>query len=363
MRARLFAWTVGSVTLIVSGCAAPGQPTSRLDDAGLRDRAVEVVKRAVRYKPLGSVRAQGLEAMQRRLGSEALPWLRNALDDEDPGVRFASILALGALDDRTSYGRIHGLAEHDNASLRVAVYYALHRMGDTQYSAQLPAVLLDDPSAAARQDAAFVLGLLGEGSAVRLLAKAMKDRDASVQRQALASMALLGSGEAIQQLTFAVNSGTGGERLAALIALADLGRPELANTFRYKLRTGEYIEEKLAAARGLGLLGSREGLEVALGAAGFDSPRRDVGHDPPAEQIARVRQLAATALGAIRDRRALPVLRQRLYDASYPHVQVAAADAILQILGGPAAGRPSRPVATMSAGSGTTTPAGSGARP
>lgn len=355
MMKTLVTLTVLYSVLAAWGCAAPGRPTSRNTDTELRDRAVEVVKRAVRYKPLGSVRAQGLEVLQQRLPSEALPWLRNALDDDDPGVRFAAVLALGTLRDRTSHGRIHRYAEHESASLRVAVYYALHRMGDTQYSARLPAVLLDDASAAARRDAAFVLGLLGEANAVKLLAKAMRDKDDSVQRQALESMALLGSSEAIQQLTFAVSSGTGAERLAALNALADLGKPKLANTFAYKLRTGEYIEVKLAAARGLGVLGNHEGLKVALRALGFNSPRKDAGHDPPGEQIARVRQLAATALGAIRDRRALPTLRKRLYDSTYPHVQVAAADAILQILGE----RTAKPASL----SGATTRHRSGARP
>ena len=355
MRRTLIALTALCSVLGPLGCVAPGRLASRIDETELHKQAVEVVKRAVRYKPLGSVRAQGLEVLQHRLPSEALPWLRNALDDDDPGVQFAAILALGTLRDRTSHSRIHRYAEHASASLRVAVYYALHRMGDTQYSARLPAVLLDDPSAAARRNAAFVLGLLGEANAVKLLAKAMRDKDESVQRQALESMAMLGSGEAIQQLTFAVSSGTGAERLAALNALADLGKRELANTFKYKLRTGEYIEVKLATARGLGILGNREGYRVALRALGFDSPRRDAGHDPPGEQIARVRQLAATALGAIRDRRALPALRKRLYDSTYPHVQVAAADAILQILGGRVAGQTSR--------SGTPTRYRSGARP
>ena len=144
---------------------------------------------------------------------------------------------------------------------------------------------------------------------------------------------------------------TGAERLAALNALADLGKRKLANTFTYKLRTGEYIEVKLAAARGLGNLGNSEGFDIALRALRFDRPRRDAGHDPPGEQIARVRQLAATALGAIRDRRALRALRKCLYESTYPHVQIAAADAILRILGG----QPSR--------SGSTPGDRSGARP
>ena len=46
----------------------------------------------------------------------------------------------------------------------------------------------------------------------------------------------------------------------------------------------------------------------------------------------RVRQLAAMALGAIGDHRALPALRRRLNDPSDPRVQVYAANAILEIL-------------------------------
>jgi HEAT repeat protein len=299
----------------------------------LRERAIEAVKWAVRYKPLAGVRVLGIEIMQRHFGERGLPWIRNALLDENDGVKFAALLALGAQRDRDSVATIRAFVNDENGNLRAAAIFALHQMGDTRHSARLPELLLDAPEADVRRSAALVLGLLGEKDAVKLLARLMKDESMLVRQQALESMALLGNREAIQQLTFEASSGTGENRVPAIAALTELADPSLENTFRYKLASGEYIETRLAAARGLGVLNSKAGLEIALRGLDFDSPLQTSVRDPAREQIRRVRQLAALALGAIGDRRALPALAQRMNDQSDPRVQIVAADAILQILG------------------------------
>ena len=79
-------------------------------------------------------------------------------------------------------------------------------------------------------------------------------------------MARLGSREARQELTFMASSGIGSEEVFAITALAHTRDPRSLDTFRYKLGTAANLETKLAAARALGLLGSDEGFEVALGA-------------------------------------------------------------------------------------------------
>ncbi len=322
----------GAAMMMVMGCATIPRALDPVAEGALRDRAEEALKRAVRYEHAGSVRAFGIEVMQRRLGEEGLPWIRNALLDESAGVRFAAIMALGTLGDAHSHERIRSVADGDDQHLEVAALYALHRLGDTSRSARLPKLLLESPSAEVRESVALVLGLLGEPGALKLLARAMKDQDDAVQRQALESMALLGNREAIQQLTFSASSGLGFQRVSAINTLADLATPSLEDTFRYKLEQGEYIETRLAAARALGELNNDAGLRVALGGLRFDNPQLGVSQDPPGEQIWRVRQLAALALGAIGDRRALGPLGRLLNGSSDPRLQVVAADAILGIL-------------------------------
>ncbi len=209
------------VTLLASGCATVGGRLDPAEEAALRNRAIEALKRAARYQYAGSVRALGIEVMQRRLGARGLPWIRNGLRDEEPGVQFAALLALGTLRDRQSYSTIRSFIENTDDNLKVAAYYALHRLRYTRDSAHLPEMLLEHPSPDVRRSAALVLGMLDEPKAVKLLARAMKDEDESVQQQALQSMALLGSSEAIQQLTFSASSGMGPQRVSAINTLAE----------------------------------------------------------------------------------------------------------------------------------------------
>ncbi len=324
---------VGCTLVVLMGCATIPPPMEPGAEAQLRDGAMEALKRAVRYEHAAHVRALGIEVMERRLGDRGLPWIRNALHDEDATVQYAAVFALGSLKDRESYAHVRALADSGDEMLKVAAIYALHRLGDTSRTGELPDLLLDHPSADVRRAVAFVLGLLEQPKAVKILARAMKDKDEFVQQQALESMATLGSAEAIQQLTFAAGSGHGAKRVSAINALARLELPSLQNSFEYRLAKGDYLDTRLAAAYALGRLGSDAGFRVALKSLDFDRPQRGVSQDPPEAQIQRIRQLAANALGAIGDRRALAALERRLNDQSDPWIQVAVADAILDIVG------------------------------
>ncbi len=317
----------------MTGCATIPPPMEPIAESQLGDNAMEALKRAVRYEHAAYMRAIGIEVMERRLGTDALPWIRNALHDDDPGVQYAAILALGSLEDRESSERIRAIAEQEDEILKVVALYALHRLGDTSRTGELPPLLLEHPSADVRRTAAFVLGRLDQPKVVKLLARAMKDEDETVRQQALESMALLGGEDAIRQLTFSASSGEGATRVSAITTLAELQRPALENTFQYRLAKGDYLDTRLASAYALGRIGIGAGFKMALKAVDFDSPQIGVAQDPPKEQIRRIRQLAANALGAIGDRRALPALERRLNDQSDPRVQIAAADAILQIIG------------------------------
>ena len=103
-------------------------------------------------------------------------------------------------------------------------------------------------------------------------------------------------------------------------------------TFRYKLATATHLETRLAAARGLGLLQSDAGFEIAMRTLRGDQPIRTDPQDPVEGQMLRTRQLAAAALGAIGRADALPLLAELLDDPRDPRVQVSAARAILDIL-------------------------------
>lgn len=314
------------------GCsqALPG-PGGTQEVSRLRERALEALRRGVAYDALPSVRAQAIESFQEVAPQEGLVWIRNGLVDEHPAVRFAACMALGSLRDNGSRSSIESLLQDPDDSVRAAAVYALHRMGGTRHSGYLAHCLRDHQDIVVRRNAALIFGRLGEETAVRLLAGVMGDPDPALHAQALEAMALLGSEPAVQQLRFVANSGTGPEEVFALNALAQLRDPTLKDMFEYKLQEGQYLETRLAAAKALAELGSDEGMSVAMEGIRFNDPDPNLENDPPANQLMRVRQMSAAALGAIGDPAGLEPLAERLEDNSDPRVQVAAARAILRI--------------------------------
>ena len=332
MNPRLL-WCVVIAGCLAGGCV-PGNPY--LQDPArmsrLKERALDALKRGVRYDAIPSVRAQAIESLQEEAPEQGLPWVRVGLSDEHPAVRFAACMALGTLQDEGSRDSITRLLQDPDDSVKVAAIFALHRLGDISHTARLASFLRDHPEPAVRRNAALVLGRLGEPGAIPLLAGVVGCKDDALHAQALEALVLLGNKQAMQQMTFVANSGNGPEEVFALNALAMTGDKGLIKTFEYKLAEGSFLETRLAAARGLGELGSTEGLKVALEGIRFNRPTPGLENDPPENQLMRVRQLAAAALGAIGDPAALVPLAERLEDNSDPRVQVACARAILRVI-------------------------------
>jgi HEAT repeat protein len=276
---------------------------------------------------------ESVEALESAAREEALPWVRAALHDEHPAVRFAACLAAGNARDNLAEGAIRRCASDENASVRVAALYALHRLGKTDQSGKLATYLLKDKDPSARRNAALVLGMLGESGAVPILARAVKDdQEPGVRQHALEALALLGNNEAKQELVFRTNSGVGSEEVMALNALIVTRDPKFADTYKYKLATAAHVETRLAAARGLGLLGDDTGGRYALDALKLDHPPVTDANDSAEGQLLRVRQLACAALGAVRRPDSLPALAREMESNPDPRVQIAAARAILDVL-------------------------------
>ena len=320
------------VGLLLPGCAATQSSRGIVDRLALRTRALNYLTAAIRYPHNPAVRVEAVEALETCGQERGLPWLRSALMDDHPAVRFAACVAVGARRDGVASNAVHAALDDPDASVQVAALFALHRFGRKQRTGRIATFLLNHESPAVRRNAALVLGLLEEPGAIKVLARAMKDADAGVRQHALEAMARLGNAEASQELAFMANTGVGSEEVFALNALAATGNPVYQDTFRYKLATAPHIETRLAAARGLGLLGSTEGFEIALGALRPRGPLLKDARDPPQGQILRRRQLAAAALGAMGQADALPALSEMLEESGDPRVQVSAARAILDIL-------------------------------
>lgn len=326
---------IGVLVFAVGGCAATARSSSTgTSEAELRRRSVEALKSGLTYSANPVVRVQSVEALRWSGDEQALPWIRSALLDEHPAVRFAACVALGERSDRAGFSGVRRRLSDEDAGVRVAALFALHRLGETGQSGRISTYLLEHPDAAVRRNAAMVLGLLGEKSAIPMLARAMKDRDAGVRNYALEALNRLGNSEARQELSFLANCGMGADETFAIQALSALADAQLEDLFRHKLHNAAHVETRLAAARGLAQLGKREGYELALSSL---QTTQHPGRDPQEETGAaalRIRQLAAAALAEMGRTEAVPTLGEVLEKSQDPRMQISAAHAILRIVEG-----------------------------
>ncbi len=321
-----------AVMLWGTGCAAPKTNLAVVQKAKLGRQAWECLGLGVRYENNPAVRAQAVEAMRHSEKDEALPWIRSSLLDSHPAVRFAACMAVGELVDEGARHAVVDLLADEDASVRIAAIFAMHRFGDSSRTGKLTKYLLHDADPLVRRNAAMVLGRLRIPSAVMPLAQAMKDSDGGVRNYALEAMALLDNRQAIQELTFMANTGVGAEEVFAVQALATTRNPRFVELFRYKLGSAVHIETRLAAAKGLGMLGLMDGFEFALQALHPSVPRKYESGDGPGQQQLRTWLLASSALGAMGRAEALSGLADLMAASKDPRVQVSTAQAILQIL-------------------------------
>ncbi len=316
--------------VLLTGCS---EYRTNLEDAvALRRRANECLKQGVRYEFSATARIQAIEALQDCGGEDVIPWIRQALHDEVPAVRFAAMLALGNRQDKVSEPVFRELHESDLMSDRLAAVFALHKLGDASYTGELADSLMNRDDVAGQKHAAMILGRLGEDGAVKLLARQANASDPGLRANVLEALVLLGSKEGQAAVYATAYSGIGAEEAFALTVLGRNPLTEHRDLFYQKLKSAAHIETRLTAARALGNLGDKRGYKTALKALGF-TETRGTKNDPAENRTFRVRQLAAIALGAIGDPRALDKLKKVMNTEGEPRLQIAAAKAILDILG------------------------------
>lgn len=331
MQVRADLSVVFMLSLIAVAPAGAGTPSSS-ECERLRDQALEAMRVGFITKDNPAVRVAAIEAMEASGLPRVLPWLRLALDDPAPPVRFAALLALGRLEDAGSRSEIESRLQDDNPNVRLASLFALHRLGDDRRTGKLASYLLNHEEAAVRRNAALVFGFMRSEGAIKMLARAMSDRDMGVRHYALEGLVRLGNPEARQELMFMTNSGVGSEEVFAVLALGTTKDRQYLDTYRYKLNNGVHTETRLAAAHALGLIGSAEGFDLSMRSLANPDVRQNDGMDPIPDQVARIRIMAATALGSIGKPEALNALVKAMEDGNDPRLAQAAARAVMEII-------------------------------
>jgi len=261
------------------------------------------------------LRSNAIEALQNQSPRDAVDPATRGLGDPDPTVRFAACMAVGNLHLTQTHDRLLQMRDTDpSAVVQVGIRFALHRIGDQRFSHDLEKFAKsDDPQV--RGKTAFVLGRLGEPSAVDVLRPLRHDEESTIRLEAASSMWMLGNEQGLDDLiAWAVSKYPDDLMLATL----DLAQPKDQRVIQHVRNNlvADYPEVNLVAARALGILGSDEGYAVATKFVRSKDPRQ--------------RYLAALALGAIGRSDAQTSLRTLMKDPS-ESVRLSAASAVLQI--------------------------------
>ncbi len=333
-------WAAGlaAIAAALLGCQHAGlsrahlTPSERLE---LETRALGLLLRAAEGdKP--DVACNAIEALVRVAPRDGLPLFRKAAQSPSPIVCYAGLVALGELRDRDSLPAMRAAAGAENAHVRLAAAFAAARCGHDGYVRILVRALSDAAEENVRADAAGLLGRLGDPRARGWLAAALNvgaNRKSKPVTLAIhGALAMLGDRNSLQEL-INYSQGDPASRSVALLLLADLGQPDAREALRYRLLspTEEYDEARLIAARGLGKLGDREGLDLALRKLTFKDPNPNPSPENP-DRTYPVRSMAVHALAEIGDPRAIPALREIAATSTDPRLQVAAAYALCKLV-------------------------------
>jgi HEAT repeat protein len=283
------------------------------------DPALQAAARAEIHTALASsdalIHMHAIEAAQNVIGAKEPSIYLSALNDTAAGIRYAGAMAIGRLQIAQAKPQLLQMVNDGNPLVRVAVRFALHRLGDTTYSKDFETTARD-LEWQTRAETARALGLLGEPTAVRVLKPMLRDREDSVRLQAAESLWRLGNQEGLRTLISASASGDVDDQMIALLGLGWPKDPRVLGHLRAAL-TADYPEVCVVAARAMGECGSDAGYPIATEAAKSKDPRQ--------------RYRAAIALGAIGRSDAQGYLAELLKDKDSQDVRLGAAQALLQL--------------------------------
>lgn len=153
-------------------------PKDPVATSGVREHAISVIEESAKSAD-PQVRGNAIEAAS--LTPERLKTIIvQGLDDTNPGVRTIAAMSCGKARLTKVTARIRPLTLDQNAYVRAAAIYALARCGSEVDRSPLAGLLLHEQSLRVRSHAAFVLGELGDESAMPLLRQSIQERPAGV---------------------------------------------------------------------------------------------------------------------------------------------------------------------------------------
>lgn len=323
---------------LTSPANVPAAPDN-LTKSATREKALQILEEmAFDSSPL--LRANAIEGLQ-PTPARVEPIARAALVDENLGVRFVAAMTIGKLKLAGAAAACKPLLQDSSPMVRAAALYAMHRNKIEANQTEL-GVMLTSADTRVRSQAAFVLGEIGNRSAIPMLKEAARNDSGAdpagmrlFKLQVTEALVKLGESGASASLDAALYPKMPEEFEAAVLATQIIGEVkseraiwQLVNLVETKApdassaantNSSDYLyprELRLAAATALAKMGYPDGVFVA-----------DELRNTP-EPV--VRAQCAFLYGATRNTAYLGILREQMDDPS-PIVQVSAAAAALRL--------------------------------
>lgn len=329
---------VCSAAVALAGCAggqtsraSAGSTPDAIELSQAREGAIEQLEGLAQHAdPV--VRGNALEALLEAPGRAAI-WLERGLTDQSPGVRAVALGGIAEAGRADLARQAVPLLRDRSPFVRLNAAYALAANGDDQGTQEIVRALMQSDDPRLRAQAAFVLGELGNRSAVPLL------RDAAARPMPLApdgqvrlmslqmseAMVKLGDSEQVQPIRAALYPANAQDLEATALAARILGEvgdhaseTQLAFLTARLDDRGNLLppEVRLSAVYALAQLGKTQGDTIAL--------------DYLDDSRASIRGLSALVIGEIGKTEHLDGIRPLLADPD-PSVRVHAAAAVVRL--------------------------------
>lgn len=313
------------------GSADSGQAPDAVELSKARERAIEALEGlATHADPV--IRGNALEGLLEAPG-RADDWLARGMVDQSPGVRAVALMGIGRGKRAALAEQAVPLLRDQSPWVRLATAYALAANGDHRGTPEIVRALMQSEEPRLRAQAAFVLGELGNPSALPLLREALaKPMTLSstgqvrlMSLQMSEAMVKLGENDQIQPIRAALYPARAEDLETTALAARILGEVgDQASVNQLVLLTarlddgGNMLppEVRLSAAYALAQLGHPQGDFIAE--AYMTDPRGSV------------RGLSALVLGEIGKTRHLGRVEMLMNDPD-PSVRVHAAAAVVRL--------------------------------
>jgi HEAT repeat protein len=323
MNGRKLTLILGSLVLLAGGCSQ-ALISPKMSDKELVDKS-RLILAGFSHAQSPLYRSHAIEALADADQISSIQFVLEGLSDDYWGVRFTACMAIMEMRYDPARTKLVRLLADPDKSVQAAAAGTLHVLGEKKYTSKL-GQLLFDKNPIVRRNTATVLGRMGDPGAIKILKTCLRDDDVSLRLQALEAMTLLGYGRASRLMITSCRSVYDDESVLAMLALGRIkcmeAYDQILNIYD-KSASPERLGMRLVAARVLAMMDDNRGRLDAINALQYRSG------DP--KQSARIRNLAALALGDMKDKSSLGALEQTLTDPD-PDVQIATATAILKIV-------------------------------